>query len=287
MALKFDLTGQKFNKLTVQRLAYIHKKKRTAFWECECECGNISTVPGSELKSSRIKSCGCLRKETLSSKRPYNFKDISGQVFGLLTVLRVGEKTKTNNITMWVCQCKCGVIKNVNKSNLLSGRQTSCGCENRRKAKEGMTTHGLSKERIYRIWAGMISRCYNHKVEHYSDYGGRGIQVSDEWRNDFMNFYNDMMPTYDKLLTIDRIEVNGNYCKENCRWATMKEQSRNRRNSLYLTIDGETKHAKEWAEQYNKDYGKIHQKHRYGKNDKEAVFGRIKVPIDRMKLPKH
>ncbi len=132
----------------------------------------------------------------------------------------------------------------------------------------------------------MISRCYNPKVSHFNDYGGRGIRVCEEWRSDFMVFYNDMKDTYDDTLQIDRIDVNGNYCKENCRWVTALVNARNKRTTIYLTIDGVKKPASEWAQLANKSYYRVHKRIMQCKPDKEALYGRTKVPVERMYLNK-
>jgi len=279
-----DIKGNVFGKLTVVGFSHINESKRVAIWDCICECGKSHKASGVNLRNGQVRSCGCLRIETLSSMVPYNFDDLTGRTFGYLNVIGEGEKQKQH--TVWVCKCECGNITEVIASNLKKGRQVSCGCFNKKKSKDRLTTHGLSKTRIYKIWVGMISRCYNPKRSHYADYGGRGIIMSDEWRNDFMVFYNDMIGSYDKNLQLDRIDVNGNYCKENCRWVTVLVNARNKRNTIYLTIDNITKPASEWAELKNVNYHKMHERIMQGKEGKEALYGRIRVPVERMMLPK-
>lgn len=281
-----NIVNQKFGRLLVVSLSHISEAKRSAIWDCLCECGNNHKASGTNLRSGQVKSCGCLQVEKSKNQVPKNYKDLTGCTFGRLIVLSRSDIPKKGGIVSWKCKCICGKIKDVITGNLTSGNQVSCGCFNRERAKDSHTTHGLSRTRMYRIWAGMISRCYNPNVDHYSDYGGRGISVSDEWRNDFMIFYNDMKDTYNDTLQIDRIDVNGNYCKENCKWSTYKEQSRNRRNSVYLTVDGDRKLLVEWAEDKNLDKHLLHGRRQKGFTDKQAVFGKIKVPVENMKLPK-
>jgi hypothetical protein len=122
----------------------------------------------------------------------------------------------------------------------------SCGCL--RKA-GSHRTHNLSDTRLYRIWGNIKSRCYNTNIRQYKDYGARGITVCNEWLNSFEVFYEWAMANgYSEELTIDRIDVNGNYEPSNCRWITMKEQSKNRTDNHHLTHNGETKTIAEWSE---------------------------------------
>lgn len=110
-------------------------------------------------------------------------------------------------------------------------------------------THGMSKTRIYQIWTDLKRRCYNPKNKRYNRYGGRGIRVCEEWRNDFQSFYDwSMEHGYSENLSIDRIDVDGNYEPSNCRWITMKEQQRNTSRSRFVTANGQTKTVAEWSE---------------------------------------
>lgn len=110
-------------------------------------------------------------------------------------------------------------------------------------------THGMSETKLYRAWASMLSRCYNSKTINYKYYGGRGIKVCEEWHK-FENFYKDMGDRPDGC-TLDRIENSGNYCKENCRWAKIITQRRNRSNNIYITYKGKTQIINDWAKEYN------------------------------------
>ena len=111
--------------------------------------------------------------------------------------------------------------------------------------------HGMTHEKIYYVWSGMKRRCYNPKTKDYERYGGRGICVCEEWRQDFVVFYNWAISNgYRDGLTIERNDVNGNYCPENCCWISKAEQSRNRRSSLYISYNGETRIFSEWADLY-------------------------------------
>lgn len=115
-------------------------------------------------------------------------------------------------------------------------------------------THGLSKTPTYWAWIDLRRRCNDKSNSSYESYGGRGITVCDRWANSFENFIADMGEKPSRGMSIDRIDVNGNYTPENCRWATSKEQGRNKRNNLHITIDEVTLTLPEWCERYNAKY---------------------------------
>lgn len=122
----------------------------------------------------------------------------------------------------------------------------------------GERKHGLNETRIYKTWVRMKVRCYNQNHDRYKNYGGRGITVCDEWKNDFKKFYEWAMKNgYSDDLTIDRIDVNGNYEPSNCRWITNKEQCNNRRNNHFITYNGKTQTVSEWAEEIGLDYNTL------------------------------
>jgi hypothetical protein len=271
-----DITGQRFDRLTVVKYSHRDEVKRVAVWECMCDCGKTVIAKGVHLRNGSVRSCGCLRLDALASKPAHNFDDLTGQKFHRLTVLNRVPNERGYNTTRWLCRCDCGTEKVVDRTNLASGKIRSCGCFNSERRAERQLTHGLSKTKLYKVWSWMLTRCYNEKCEHYKDYGGRGIGVSDEWRSDFLNFYNDMAPGYKPGLELDRIEVNGDYSKGNCRWATDKQNARNKRNTTYLTIDGVTKPLGDWAEISGRWYQNIHRSLRQGKSHKESVFGKPK-----------
>lgn len=180
------------------------------------------------------------------------FVDLTGQQFGRLIVLERYGYTKDKHIT-WLCECQCEQKTKVvvSGNHLKRGIIKSCGClrkECTSQRGKNNIKHGQEGTRIYKLWATMKKRCVNPNDVAYKNYGGRGIKICDEWL-DFSNFYEWAMNNgYEDTLTIERKDVNGNYCPENCKWATMKEQSNNKRNNHYLEYNGEIKTISQWAD---------------------------------------
>lgn len=172
--------------------------------------------------------------------------NLIGQKFGRLIVIE--EHSKKHRKIVWTCECECGNKVNVIGSDLIRGKTRSCGCLK----KELHTTHGMHNSRLYIIWTGMKQRVNNDKT---GNYGARGIKCCDEWES-FINFYNDMAYEYEKHCkthgenntTLDRIDVNGNYCKDNCRWATYEVQGNNKRNNIKIVIEGKTHTLRELSD---------------------------------------
>jgi len=169
-----------------------------------------------------------------------------------LTVLHDTGERKHRKV-VWHCRCDCGTEVDVISGNLTSGHTTSCGCYNRERTVETHTTHGMSRRReqhpIYLAWARMIQRCENPNDPAYKNYGARGITVCEEWHDAKVFIEWALANNWEKGLSIDRIDNNGNYEPDNCRWATWKEQQRNKRNNHLITFNRKTQTLAEWAEE--------------------------------------
>ena len=175
-----------------------------------------------------------------------NFKDLTGQKFGRLTVLSRLKDDKRKE-ALWLCKCDCGKLVKVYSYTLRIGRTKSCGCWKRDNSKKMFSTHKLSNTRVYKIWAQMKKRCYNPNYSQFELYGGRGISMCNEWKENFLSFYNwSMANGYNDKLSIDRIDFNGNYEPNNCKWSTNIEQANNKRNNHFITYNNETHTIAEW-----------------------------------------
>lgn len=190
-------------------------------------------------------------------------KDLAGKKFGMLSVISLNGRDKGGR-ALWLCECDCGNSVVVEGYNLKSGHSTSCGCYRKNVTIQRSTTHGLSHDSLYRIFATMITRCCNPNNKAYKYYGGRGINIDSEWIGvgGFQSFYDwSISNGYKKGLTIDRIDNNGNYCPDNCRWVSMQVQSNNKSNNVRYEVDGESltiaQIAKKMGVSYNSIYCKI------------------------------
>ena len=173
--------------------------------------------------------------------------DLVGERFGSLVVTSRAENSRTGK-TMWLCQCDCGEKKVIFATSLTRGLTRSCGCLNKSVAMERMRKHQLSGHRLYRIWTDMKKRCTNPSCKSFANYGGRGIKVCPQWENNFQLFYTwSLLHGYSDNLSLDRIDVNGDYHPDNCRWVDKLTQTNNCRTNHYLTFDGKTQSIAEWA----------------------------------------
>lgn len=201
--------------------------------------------------------------------------DLTGQKFGRLTVINLLSERAKNGMKIYKCLCDCGNYVNVRYGNLTSGNTKSCGCFNSDCSSKRNSTHQKTHTRLYKIYYNMKTRCYNKNATRYDDWGGRGINVCNEWLNDFMEFYEWATNNgYKDGLMIDRIDNNKGYRPDNCRWITNKEQSNNRRNNILLTYNHVTKTAKEWANDLGINYYTIIGRYHRNWSDKECLLGR-------------
>lgn len=189
--------------------------------------------------------------------------NLCGQVFGRLTVIRrvypKGLPAWKDKQAQWQCLCKCGNKIITAGRYLRDGDTKSCGCREKELLRIRNTVHGLSKLPEYGIWNGMKNRCYNENVYKYPDYGGRSIEVCERWKNSFVNFLNDMGRRPSKKHSLDRIKVNGNYTPSNCRWATPKQQAKNKRNNRWIVYKNKKKIFQDWAAFFKVNSSSLHE----------------------------
>lgn len=194
------------------------------------------------------------------------YRDLTGERFGRLTVVGQAGRGNSKQI-LWKCECDCGGTAIVPTYHLNSGHTKSCGCHRRETATEvgaQHKKHGMTGNRMYRIWRGMRQRCMDPNYHSFREYGGRGITICPAW-GDFEAFRDWALANgYQDNLTLDRKDTNGPYSSENCRWATMTEQQNNKRNNRILTYDGETHTAPEWARMTGIPVTTIYNRMEYG-----------------------
>jgi hypothetical protein len=200
--------------------------------------------------------------------------DYTGHVFGRLTVIEPLHAKNNRYSDVWICECSC---KEENKNtvrvliaSLKNGHTRSCGCLHREAVKAANTKHGMRHSPEYKVWEGMKARCYNPNNKHYSDYGGRGITVCEEWQ-EFAAFYRDMGSRPTSRHTLERNDNDGPYCKSNCKWATRKEQARNKRNNVYYEYKGERKLLGDWCRELNLKFETISTRLRAGWSFADAI----------------
>jgi len=266
------------SKLTVLRRA--ENKGHHIMWECVCECGNDIVADGYNIKHNKL-SCGC--------DNPYSFIDMTGWVMkehgvpeSKLTVIRLHEKGNYKPTT-WECLCECGNICIKPGNRIRFGNAISCGCisagNKKRKHKTGIVGEDYKKfltRHLRIVWYGMKQRCYDKEHGSYKNYGGRGISVCKNWLNDSQSFIDWAFNTgYAPGLTLDRIDCNGNYDPDNCRWATAKEQGNNRRTNYCIEIDGVIHTLQEWSDISGVNRSTIKTRMGQGMSAKDAIFNPI------------
>lgn len=204
-----------------------------------------------------------------------NIDNFKGKKFGKLTAFRFSHfhESNRNMLQFWIFKCDCGNKTTKLRSTVakLNG-VTSCGCDFKQKLRIAHMKHGFFGTPIYNIWTHMIARCHYELNDSYDSYGARGIIVCDHWRESFMNFYSDMGERPTSKHSIDRIDVDGNYCKENCRWATTKQQCNNKRNNFNVEYRGKIYTISQLSEKYSIDKRALRNRIVRGWNIKDALF---------------
>jgi hypothetical protein len=204
------------------------------------------------------------------------FIDLTGKRFGKLTVL--GETPKTKKYIIWLCLCDCGKETSVSVANLANGHTRSCGCLQSEITKKRNVTHNMRHTRIYYIWTTMKARCSNSRSSNRSIYFDKGIRFCDKWGT-FEGFYEDMKDGYADNLSIDRIDNDKGYSKDNCRWATATEQANNTSANRIVEVDGNSDTLANTCRAYGVNYHTVRQRLRYGWSIEDAV----KKPIRPLK----
>lgn len=197
-------------------------------------------------------------------------KNLTGNKYGLLTVIKMRKERGKHNEVFWICQCDCGNLIDVRANSLQQGKTTSCGCSRKK--------HGMNDTRLYRIWNGMKNRCNNPKRKDYHKYGGRGVSVCNEWNN-FISFLEwAELNGYADELTLERIDVNGNYEPDNCIWATPIEQANNKTNTPHIEYNNEIVTLKQLSELTGINYQTLFRRYNKGERDEQLIR-----PIDKSK----
>lgn len=247
MGARLDLANKRFGRLVALRDVGSDRNKNRV-WLCRCDCGSLVNVRAAELvKPTGTRSCGCIQNEKIGGR------------YGRLTVLH--EVERRNGRRLYRCQCDCGAETIVMGGNLKQGHVKSCGClvyDNHHNK-----THGQKGTRLYRIWSGMKNRCSNSNLREYPQYGGRGITICDEWMA-FEEFYSWAKQSgYRDDLTIERVDVNGNYEPANCKWIPLGKQALNRTNTLFVTFKGKKRALKGLCRELRLSYPMVFNRIKY------------------------
>jgi len=258
-----NIAGQKYGLLTA--IQYL-RSSNGAVWSFSCACGGATELKASMATGGHVKSCGCLGASTRFAGEPIQ----EMQKIGELTAVRMVGKQGHN--LLWECICACGTTFNATASNIISGNTKSCGCRKRRVSSDALRTHGLYGTRAHCIWQNMMRRCYDTKNLAFPNYGGRGITVCDRW-HDLRNFYLDMGER-PKGRSLDRVNNDLGYSPDNCRWATLTQQARNKRSNTLVERDGIKKTIAEWAEITGIPSSRISARRKLGWSDDELFLGK-------------
>ena len=195
-----------------------------------------------------------------------------GERFGRLTVLRLVETPadyRGNDTRFVECICDCGTLKNLSLA-AIKGATTSCGCAHHEMLVKRNTSHGMTKSKMYGVWASMINRCHNKRVKCYPNYGGRGVSVCDRWKQSFESFYQDVGDAPEGK-SLDRVDNDGPYSPENVRWATQQQQAENSRKAVKVGAFGKTQSPRKWSEEFGVPASVIRGRLKTGWSPEDAV----------------
>jgi len=269
--------GDKINELTV--IEETDRKQGQKRFKCRCSCGNITIKYETKLKSGVSISCGCKKVEQLiennKKKAAANLDELLGKTFNQLTIIEEAERI--NGKRQVKCLCSCGSIKSYDAYKVKSGDTKSCGCAKSQQLQETKTIHNGRHTRLYSKWSGMKRRCYNQNDSHYPDYGGRGITICDEWKDDFATFRKwAYLNGYDDSLTIERIDVNKGYSPSNCKWIPFSDQGANKSTTVRMIYKGEVRSVSEISKLENMNHKTITSRYyRFVKRNPEVDINSI------------
>jgi hypothetical protein len=268
--------GDHFGKLTVLRRT--ENRGRHAYWECACTCGRNIVVRGDRLRNGSTVSCGCAQREYQEARLVKIEKSVSLKKFGKVFVLGTAREFKGRKQVHAVCVCRyCAGTSVRRASDVLRKNFLGCDCRYKGTIRERVSKHGFpvpwpinEREPIQvtamrQEWRTIVARCHDPNNRDYPKYGGRGILVYEEWRNNFETFLRDNgVRPLEK--TLERKDNNGPYSPENCTWATHREQTRNRSNTIFLRHQGQRLTLAELANQIGVTYAQAYRRHRAGNN---------------------
>lgn len=265
-----DYIGKKYGHLTVigetsnpQNIPYFNH------FDFQCDCGNIISEEPNRVLSGHRTSCGKCHFRKKESKPRFNIDDYIGKKNNMLTVIGIAERLPSDNCWYLSCKCDCGNIMRLTPHQFRKGIIKSCGCL---KKVGTRTIDNRTKHPLYGTWKQMIDRCESPSNPKYYRYGKRGIKVCLEW-HDFSNFikWSDSIGGRPDGYTIDRINNDGNYCPENCRWASSYQQSNNKSSNVLLEYNGKTQTLKEWSVETGLKWSILHNRYLHGWNAKEIL----------------
>lgn len=269
MSKQDELLGKKFDRLLVLSFAKEKKDKKNCihyYWNCKCDCGKIKVVDGCNLIYGHTHSCGCFRHGA----------NLTGRKFGKLTVIKEAEsqirKDGKGRKKRWLCKCDCGNEHITTQESLINGSTKSCGCLVH-KPHQNPDAMSNKYKRLCKILNGIKSRCCNPADQHHKLYYDRGIRVCDEWKHNTMAFIEWALANgYREGLSIDRIDNDGDYEPNNCRWATNIEQAYNRQCTVKYIIYGKEYNLHEIEETFKIKRGTFYARvKRWGYTPEEAI----------------